>query len=333
MILYFIISVLTALLIAGLCFFISLYKKYKKSCSDFAKILLALKRLRYGDINVRCSDLNDKLLENSINRLIETIYDREMMIKEYQSTLSKKNLSLEEVLNQEKQLRSVKEEFAATLTHDMKVAVIAELNSLNYLLEGRFGDLNDKQCQVLELMKSSNLELKELIENMLEVYKLEQDKLKLNLSEYNLSDFLNSVINEMQPIASNSKLEISAEFNNEIPIIITFDNFQIKRVIKNLIQNAISFGSANSVIDISAISDDKNVKISVKNKGCGISEEDLELIFHKYYTGQSKFKKLGTGLGLYLSRQIIMAHGGDISVKSKGGFTEFIITLPVKCSP
>ena len=95
-------------------------------------------------------------------------------LKEYQSTLSNKNLSLEEILKHEKQLQIFKEEFAATLTHDMKVPVIAELNSLNYLLDGRFGELNDKQTEILKLMKSSNQELKDLIENMLETYRLEQ---------------------------------------------------------------------------------------------------------------------------------------------------------------
>ena len=105
------------------------------------------------------------------------------MIKEYQSVLSKKNLSLEQILQQEKQLQIFKEEFAATLTHDMKVPVIAELNSLNYLLEGRFGNLNEKQIQVLNLMKTSNQELKDLIENMLETYKLEQKTIVLNKKE------------------------------------------------------------------------------------------------------------------------------------------------------
>ena len=331
MILYLIILILIILLILELCFFLSLYKKYKKSCSDLAKIMLAIKRLRYGDINVRCSDLNDKLIENSINRLIETIYDREMMIKEYQATLSKKNLSLEQVLNQEKQLRTVKEEFAATLTHDMKVPVIAELNSLNYLLDGRFGNLNDKQTELIKLMKSSNQELKELIDNMLDVYKLEQDKLKLNLSENNINDFLASVIKEMQPIAINSNIKIEENINFENPILVNYDTFQMKRVIKNLIQNAISFASAQSVITVSVIKGEKNIKISVKNKGSGISNEELDLIFHKYYTGQSKFKKSGTGLGLYLSRQIILAHKGDIKVQSKGGYTDFSVYLPIKC--
>ena len=292
--------------------------------------MIAIKRVRYGDFNVRLDKLNNKNLQTTINSLIESMYDRELMIKEYQATLSNKNLSLEEILKQEKQLQMFKEEFAATLTHDMKVPVIAELNSLNYLLEGRFGELNQKQVEILNLMKSSNQELKDLIENMLETYRLEQKKLELNISENNFNDFLFSVIKEMEPIAFKTKHSISSEFEETSGIVINFDNFQLKRVVKNLIQNAISFSQNATEIKLTTKKLNDEIKIFITNKGIGISPEDLDMIFHKFYSGQSKFRKAGTGLGLYLSQQIVLAHDGKIEVDcSKEGYTTFILTL--KC--
>ncbi len=293
------------------------------------KLLLAIKRVRYGDINVRLENLNDKELENAVNRLFETMYDREMMIKEYQSTLAEKNLSLEEILKQEKQLQLFKEEFAATLTHDMKVPVIAELNSLNYLLEGRFGDLNEKQLEILKLMKSSNQELKELIENMLETYRLEQKSLNINKILQPINSFIYEIAEEMKPIALQTAHSICTNLNNTEDINIYFDAFQLKRVIKNLIQNAISFSPNESEISITSAKIDNSIKIFFTNKGSGISTEDLNLIFQKYYCGHSKFRKAGTGLGLYLSQQIVLAHDGNIEVdSSKEGYTTFILTLP-----
>ena len=310
--------------------YILLQKKYKKLNLDVARIAIAIKRVRYGDFNVRLDKLNNKNLQSTINSLIESMYDREMMIKEYQATLSKKNLSLEEVLKQEKQLQMFKEEFAATLTHDMKVPVIAELNSLNYLLEGRFGELNQKQIEILNLMKSSNQELKDLIENMLETYRLEQKKLELSLSENNFNDFIISVIKEMEPIAFNTKLAIVSELDKTNNLVLNFDSFQLKRVVKNLIQNAISFSQNESEIKLSTEKNANEVKLFVTNKGVGISPEDLDMIFHKYYSGQSKFRKAGTGLGLYLSQQIVLAHDGKIEVdSSKEGYTTFILTLKI----
>ena len=309
---------------------IYLKRRNKKLNSDTVKIILALKRARYGDINVRVGELNMQELEKSVNKLLEAMYDREMMIKEYQSALSKKNLSLEEVIKQEKELQLLKEEFTATLTHDMKVPVIAELNSINYLLDLRYGTLNEKQIQILELMKSSNQELKELIENILEIYKLDKKEIDLNLSKNNLNEFLTSVTKEMEPITTKTnhsfQLELSQTKNKEV----YFDTFQLKRVIKNLIQNAITYTPMKEKIIIETKNENNTIKIEITNKGSSISEKDLDLIFKKYYQGHSKFRKAGTGLGLYLSQQIMLAHRGNISLdNSKKGYTTFCVKLPV----
>ena len=326
MIIFVLLSFIIIFLVFSLIF---IKNKYFKLKNDVNKIYLALKRVRYGDINVRVENLNNKDLENITNRLFETMYDREMMIKEYQSTLSNKNISLEEIIKHEKQLQMFKEEFAATLTHDMKVPVIAELNSLNYLLEGRFGPLNDKQIELMKLMKSSNEELKELIENMLETYRLEQNSIILNKTKTSINNFIEILADEMEPIALNTGhkiiLNISKTENKEG----YFDSFQLKRVLKNIIQNAITFSPENS--EIKLITDYSNDKItfSVINKGSTISSNDIELIFQKYYSSNSKFKKAGTGLGLYLAGKIIEAHNGSIQVDcSKKDYTSFIIEIP-----
>lgn len=331
MLLKLIILVLICLIILSSLLLYLLLKKYKRIKSDVLKASQAFRRARYGDINIRVNNFCLKELENSINRLLETINDRELMIKEYQNALSKKNLSLEEILKQEKQLQLFKEEFVATLTHDMKVPVIAELNSLNFLLEGRFGDLNDKQSEILNLMKTSNQELKDLIENILETYKLDQKKLELKISKNNFNEFIKSIINEMTPIVLKSNHNINMNINNTEDLHLDFDEFQLKRVIKNLVQNALTFSLPCEPIDIETVVDNNNLKVSITNKGTSISQEDLDLIFNKYYQGHSKFRKAGTGLGLYLARQIMFAHNGNIGVdSSKEGYTTFIITLPLK---
>ena len=328
MVLYVVIFVIISALLSLYCFI--LYSKYKKLENDALKISIAVKRLRYGDVHVRVDGLNNKDFEVATNRLFETIEDREMMIKEYQSTLSRKNLSLEEIIKHEKQLQIFKEEFAATLTHDMKVPVIAELNSLNYLLDGRFGELNDKQTEILKLMKSSNQELKDLIENMLETYRLEQKAIVLNCQKHSINEFLDAVLMEMMPIATSTSHVLNKDLMQTKDFQLEFDDFQLRRVIKNLIQNAISFSPNNSEIKLSTELYDNKIKINVMNSGSSISQEDLELIFQKYYCGHSKFRKAGTGLGLYLSQQIVLAHNGNITVDSTDdGLTIFTLTLSI----
>jgi len=328
-ILFFISCIEPALLLIVCIFYIKLRIKNKSLRSDLNKIILAVKRVRYGDVNVRIENLDNKELENVINRLFETLYDREMMIKEYQSTLADKNLSLEEIIKNEKQISEFKDEFAATLTHDMKVPVIAELNSLNYLIEGRFGELNTKQLGVLQLMKSSNQELKNLIENLVETYKLEKKSLELNITSNNFNEFLDGVILEMRPIISVSGHNINVDYEKTKNKKFDFDFFQLKRVVKNLLQNAVIYSQNSCDIKIKTDFQADNFNFMIINKGTGISKEELELVFRKYYSGYSKLKSSGTGLGLYISRQIVLAHNGEITAESNtDGYTSFIVTIP-----
>ncbi len=308
--------------------FFGLKKKYARQNSDITKIIYVLTKLRYGHLDTHIENLNDKKLENTANRLIETINDREEMIKEYQTILSDKNAKLEEMYKIEKEQQEFKDDFVATLSHDMKVPVIAELNTLNFLLEGRFGELNDKQKEVLNLMKNSNQDLIELIQTLLDVQKLQENEIILKKEKVNINNLIQETIEELSPIAVNNQntFETSLEQteNQEREI----DRFNIKRVIKNLLANAVSFSPFGEKININTQISENDILISVSNNGNTISEEDLALIFNKYYCGNSKFRRLGTGLGLYLSNRIILAHGGNINVKSEDDKTTFTIKLP-----
>ena len=105
---------------------------------------------------------------------------------------------------------------------------------------------------------------------------------------------------------------------------------QFKRVIKNLIQNALSYSETSTDVDIKTNIQGGNVYISVIDYGKGISQKDIGLIFNKYYSTSKKYRKIGTGLGLYLSKQIVEAHDGEISVTSEEGvLTEFKIKLGI----
>ena len=109
---------------------------------------------------------------------------------------------------------------------------------------------------------------------------------------------------------------------------INIDEFQIKRIIKNLLQNAITHGIKNSKILINTTINEKTLEINVMNEGTTISEEEINLIFNKYYSGQSKYRKLGTGLGLYLSKKIAEAHNGELTVFCDNNNTTFTLKIP-----
>ena len=231
-------------------------------------------------------------------------------------------------ITSEKEIETLKEDFVATLTHDLKVPILAAGNIIDFFLDEKFGEINDKQREALSNMKMSNNELIELVQVVLDTYKLRDNKIALFKEDMNIKSLLDESVSEMAPIAEKTGNNIVLSIQNDVTAAI--DKLQMKRVIKNLIQNAISHGKPQSNIDIKVSNDDKNVFISVFDYGKGISKDDLDKIFNKYYSTVKKFRKIGTGLGLYLSKEIIKAHGGDIAVSSvEGSFTEFKIQLPL----
>ncbi len=316
------IVILTVLLISLSIKYRKLKKTFRYHKKMLRSILKTLNSVRYGNLHERVDAETFSMLPNlaqSVNSMIEATADRENMIKEYQSDLTQKLEALKEI-------EQLKEDFVATLTHDLKVPIMAEKNMLNFLLDNRFGELNERQKEALLLLKNSNKELVELVEIILETYKLNETKIELNKESLDIKRLLERTIEEMRPISDTDS--ISLNFYPEFFEKIEVDEFYIKRVFKNLILNAISFSNSDSNVDIALQSCDKNCYIKITNYGKSIKKEEVEFIFKKYYTTAKKFRKVGTGLGLYLSDSIIKAHGGEIFIDSKDGeFTTFTISL------
>lgn len=320
----------------SLVFFISLitismkYFKLKKTFHNHKKalrgIIKTINSVRYGNLFERVNKETFSILPNfseSINRLIETIVDREEMIEEYQKDLNKKIEALKEI-------EQLKEDFVATLTHDLKVPILAEKNMLNFLLDNRFGELNEKQKEALDHLKNSNKELVELVEIILETYKLNETQIDLHKESLDIKKLLENTITEMQPIADTDSIKLNFDYEYKGNAFV--DEFYIKRVLKNLILNAISFSDNNTKVDINLTDDSSHIYIKITNYGKFIKKEEIDHVFDKYYTTTKKFRKVGTGLGLYLSNKIIKAHNGKIILESQekkenDAFTKLIISL------
>ena len=393
--------------------------KHNDIAEYVANLISTINSVRYGNLIARLGKHPNKNLNEvskCINRMIETLNDREKMIIEYQGELRRKNDFLEAIINSlsdgvlvvdenykilqatkniykwfgtkkivnkeltkfikpatessvitldedeifienepekkflassslidaqetdnkylvvikdvttQKEIETLKEDFVATLTHDLKVPIIAESNMLSFLLTEKFGTLNIKQTEAIKTMQASNKELLNLVRIVLDTYKMEDGGIVLYKEPVILKEFIDEIILEMAPIADDSKNKLISKI--PINIELELDVIQMRRVFKNLIQNAISYGKTNSNIDIKAIKRDKNIIISVKDYGRGIPKEDIDKIFNKYYSANKKFRKIGTGLGLYLSKEIVEAHGGKLIVQSEENkYTEFCITL------
>ena len=274
------------------------------------------------------------------NKPISELKDDDVFIKHTSTnnfTISSKLIETEETplyiliikdVTKAHEIETLKEDFVATLTHDLKVPIVAESNIVEFLLEGKFGGINDKQQIALLNMQKSNNELRELVQIVLETYKIKDQGISLYKEIFNLNDFISNIVNEMEPIANQSNIHI--EYKSDKQIDMNADRVQMTRVVKNIISNAISHSNTEGKIDIITDCDGKYNKISVIDYGQGIPKDEIHLIFNKYYSATNKFRKIGTGLGLYLSQQIALSHGGEITVSSEENVrTEFCVKIPV----
>ncbi len=285
------------------------------------KITNLVSSARYGNLYSRIDLNKDKTTEElskNLNNLLESILDRDVMINEY--------------VEKEKEETNLKEDFIASLTHDLKVPIIAQDNTFDLLLAEKFGTLTDIQKEAIVKLKISNMDLKYLIEALLETYKAEhKGVLPKKESGIQVNNFIKETIEQLSSIFKlhNKKIDFTTELANNFTADI--DIFLTKRVINNLILNALSYSANSDKIDIFLKHTDKGFSISIKDYGIGIEKEDIDKIFNKFYSGKSNLKQASTGLGLYLSNKIIKALGGTIEVKSeKNKGSVFTITLPVK---
>lgn len=219
-------------------------------------------------------------------------------------------------IDEEKNLEERKETFIATLTHDLKTPTIAQIKAVEFLLKQTLGTLNQNQIEFLEQIKNSCQYMYNLIFTILDTYLYDSGQIKIQSEEFNLLKLINESINEVSNllIENEQYIILSSNLSNNN---IFGDKFQLKRVIVNLISNAITYGNHKSNIELILDEDENNIMLNVKNKSDYISEDIILDLYEKFKRKENiKFHKSGSGLGLYLSKQIILGHNGNIFAKS-----------------
>ncbi len=229
----------------------------------------------------------------------------------------------------QKEMERLRDDFIATLTHDLRTPLLAAIQTLQFFLNGSLGELQDKQKMLLDTMKKSNQDMLGLVNALLEVYKYESGKLQILKSNFLLNELINQCYDEIKPLAINKNIELikSIEKTNDVEIFA--DKNELRRVILNLLGNAINYTFENGKVELITSLRANDVIFSVKDDGIGIAKSDIPKMFKRFSQGTSQKRSASTGLGLYLSKQIIEAHGGKIwleSDKGKGSEFSFLLT-------
>ena len=218
-------------------------------------------------------------------------------------------------IDAEKTAAEQRETYVATLTHDLKTPTIAQIKALDLLLNGHMGELNKEQKEILLLTRDSCNFMYEMLSTLLSTYKYENGDYALNYEKCNIISLIEETVNELDSMQKEKNVTI--HINKQGNIFDTeCDKMQIKRVITNILGNAISYAYNDTDIQINIKQKDDSIGVETKNKSSYINNETMSNLFKKYVSHAAKFNKVGVGLGLYLSKQIIDAHNGDIYAKS-----------------
>ena len=235
-------------------------------------------------------------------------------------------------VTEQKKADRLRDDFIATLTHDLRTPLLAAIQTLKFFLEGVVGHIDDRQRVLLSTMQKSNEDLLGLVNALLEVYKYDAEKLTLNKTDFNIYELTKHVYDELKPLSDTKKIEFELNCENK-DLEILADRSEIRRVICNLCGNAINYTPEKGKVIITIKAEAQDLIFSVSDTGCGIPSEDVPNMFQRFSQGTSKKRSAGTGLGLYLSRQIIESHGGKIWLESKinkGSEFSFILTDVIK---
>ncbi len=222
----------------------------------------------------------------------------------------------------------LKARFLSIVSHDLRAPITSVGISLNILTEGKRGAIPEKAASVLSRAESSLSTLTVLVNELLDLDKLEAGKMALNSSAVNAIDICRNAASTLDGLAKSAEIKLEVADQD---CVLWGDELRLTQALTNLISNAIKFSEENNNISVSIKTEGEKVFVSVKDNGVGISETDLTTLFTPQ-EGKSKYgtsNEKGVGFGLVLCHDFIKSNGGDISVKSiPDGGSEFIFSVP-----
>jgi signal transduction histidine kinase len=224
-----------------------------------------------------------------------------------------------------------KSQFLANMSHELRTPLNAILGYTELILDNIYGETPDKMREVLERLQANGKHLLSLINDVLDLSKIEAGQLALDLADYSLQDVVHTVVVAVEPLANGKKLALTADVSKNLPIG-HGDGRRLAQVLLNLVGNAIKFTDKGEVA-VKATMSDNSFTVAVRDTGPGIAASDQGKIFEEFQQADNSAtkRKGGTGLGLSIAKRIIGMHGGRIWVESDvGKGSTFAFTIPVK---
>lgn len=299
-----------------------------------------------GTVGISKDITEKKKLEKAIderNRELQELNERlEVKVVERTAELRKANKELEKA-------NMLKSKFIATMSHELRTPLNSILGFSELLMEGALDPIAEKQKRYATNIYNSGSHLLQLINNILDIAKIESGKIELNYESFSVQNAVTEVESVIRPLANRKKQDLELNISDQTELI-KADKVKFKQILYNLLSNAVKFTPDHGKIMLDAeIIDDSStdagvsamkllqlhntfLRLSVTDTGIGIRKEDHDRIFAEFEQVDSSYSRRyeGTGLGLSLTKKLVELHGGEIRVESEEGKgSKFIVTMPL----
>ena len=297
-----------------------------------------------GRVNALREDFNAEDTESAVEelarqnrdfvRILGELEEKREELERLNGQLTASNAELNEANMRLRELAEMREEFLALTTHDLRSPLTVISGVISFFTSGRLGELSPEQKNMVRMMERNTQNLIELVNDLLDAAKLESGTLQLELVDVNLRALVGEICESMAQLAREKGLTLTAEAaQGDLPNVVRADRAKLRRVIVNLLSNALKFTPRGGHVSVRVeLAGDNLARIAVADTGVGIAKDDLPVLFDKYEQARHRATRgeKGTGLGLYITRQLVELHGGMISVESEvGRGSTFSFTLPI----
>lgn len=273
-------------------------------------------------------------LEQEHMREIELSNQLKAMNDELEGKVATRTLDLVQAIDALKKADGVKSRFLANMSHELRTPLSAIISSSEALIGRIFGPLTEKQEKHIQNALNSGNHLLQLINDILDICKIEAGKMNLTVSEFYMSEIIDNSCAVVRSIAEYKNIDMTVQIEPG-DFKIKADATKVKQILYNLLSNAVKFTPENGKVEIEAYRQEQIVQVRIRDNGIGIREEDQERVFVEFEQVDNSYQRTyeGTGLGLPLTKKLVEMQGGQIFLISREGVgTEIVFTLPLEAA-